>query len=129
MACSSSSRRSYGATRVSFGCTSIGSSTRQKLSVALSYRGVMRPAWEPTERYLERSRLRRFAERNGHRDYASLLRWSTDDLEGFWRATERELAIQRRVPYSHTVDQSRGMPSTLWWTGRPLTYLATAVRH
>ena len=70
----------------------------------------MRPAWEPSPRYLERSRLRRFAERNGHRDYASLLRWSTDDLEGFWRATERELAIQWRVGYSQAVDQSRGMP-------------------
>ena len=89
----------------------------------------MRPAWEPSPRYLERSRLRRFAERNGHRDYASLLRWSTDDLEGFWRATERELAIQWRVPYSHTVDQSRGMPWTTWWTGGRMNYVATALRH
>src|SRR5437899_4249068 len=89
----------------------------------------MRPAWEPSPRYLERSRLRRFAERNGHRDYASLLRWSTDDLEGFWRATERELAIQWRVPYSHAVDQSRGMPWTTWWTGGRMNYVATALRH
>src|SRR2546428_342091 len=89
----------------------------------------MRPAWEPTERYLERSRLRRFAERNGHRDYASLLRWSTDALEAFWRATERELAIQWRVPYSEAVDQSRGMPWTTWWTGGRMNYVAPVLRH
>ncbi|OLC21516.1 MAG: AMP-dependent synthetase [Chloroflexi bacterium 13_1_40CM_68_21] len=89
----------------------------------------MRPAWEPTARYLERSRLRRFAERHGHRDYASLLRWSTDDLEGFWRATERDLGIAWRVPYTHAVDQSRGMPWTTWWTGGRMNYVATALRH
>ncbi len=89
----------------------------------------MRPAWEPSPRYLERSRLRRFAERNGHRDYASLLRWSTDDLEGFWRATERDLGIAWRVPYTQVLDQSRGIPWTTWWTGGRMNYVATALRH
>jgi len=89
----------------------------------------MRPAWEPTERYLERSRLRRFAERNGHRDYASLLRWSTHDLEGFWRAAERDLGIEWRAPYTHAVDQSRGMPWTTWWTGGRMNYVTTALRN
>jgi acetyl-CoA synthetase len=89
----------------------------------------MRPAWTPTARYLERSSLRRFAERNGHRDYASLLRWSTDDLEGFWRATERDLGIEWRVPYTQVLDQSRGIPWTTWWTGGRMNYVATALRH
>ena len=89
----------------------------------------MRPAWEPSARYLERSRLRRFAERTGHRDYASLLRWSTDDLEGFWRATERDLGIAWRVPYTQVLDQSRGIPWTTWWTGSRMNYVATALRH
>jgi len=89
----------------------------------------MRPAWEPSARYLERSRLRRFAERHGHRDYASLLGWSTDDLEGFWRATERDLGIAWRVPYTQVLDQSRGIPWTTWWTGGRMNYVATALRH
>jgi len=89
----------------------------------------MRPAWEPTERYLERSRLRRFAERNGHPDYASMLRWSTDDLAGFWRATERDLGIVWRTPYTRVLDQSRGLPWTTWWTGGRMNYVATALRH
>ncbi len=31
-------------------------------------------AWYPTDQYLERSRLRRFAEAHGERDFASLHR-------------------------------------------------------
>src|SRR2546425_8238132 len=125
-----SRRRSSGATRAWCGCISTGSSTpseaerRRCRTVTL-----MRPAWEPTARYLERSRLRRFAERNGHRDYASLLRWATHDLEGFWRATERDVGIEWRAPYTHAVDQSRGMPWTTWWTGGRMNYAATALRH
>ena len=89
----------------------------------------MRAAWEPSEAYLERSRLRRFAERNGHRDHASLQRWSTEDLEGFWRATERDLGIIWRVPYEHVLDTRRGIPWTTWWSGGRMNYVATALRH
>src|SRR3989442_10361486 len=128
-ASSLSRRRSSGGTRAWCGCISTGSSTpseaerRRCRTVTL-----MRPAWEPTARYLERSRLRRFAERHGHRDYASLLRWSTDDLEGFWRATERDLGIAWRVPYTHAVDQSRGVPWATWGTGGRMNYVAAALR-
>ena len=51
------------------------------------------PAWRPSDAYLARSRLRAFAERSGHRDYASFLRWSQTDLEGFWRAVDRDLDL------------------------------------
>ena len=89
----------------------------------------MRAAWEPSDIYLERSRLRRFAERNGHRDYPSLLRWSIEDLEGFWRATERDLGIVWRAPYEHVLDTRRGIPWTTWWSGGRMNYVATALRH
>src|SRR5207302_8523493 len=36
---------------------------------------AMRPAWEPNESYLERSRLRRFARANGYSEYAAFLDW------------------------------------------------------
>jgi acetyl-CoA synthetase len=87
------------------------------------------PAWTPSERYLQRSRLRAFAMKNGCADYASLLRWSTEDLEGFWAATERDLRIVWRSPYTHVLDTSRGTPWTTWWTGGRMNYVATALRH
>ncbi|MEK7863616.1 MAG: hypothetical protein AAB295_10185, partial [Chloroflexota bacterium] len=51
------------------------------------------PAWTPSDAYLNRSRLRAFARNNGHNDYASFLRWSQTDTEGFWRAVERDLDL------------------------------------
>jgi acetyl-CoA synthetase len=79
--------------------------------------------------YIERSRLRAFAMKNGCNDYASLLRWSTEDLDGFWGATERDLRIAWRSPYTHVLDTSRGIPWTTWWTGGRMNYVATALRH
>src|SRR5712691_2831793 len=89
----------------------------------------MAAAWEPTAKYLERSRLRTFAERHGRHDYASLLRWSIEDSDGFWRATERDLGLVWRVPYTRVLDSSRGIPWTTWWTGGRMNYVATALRH
>src|SRR2546426_11990694 len=89
----------------------------------------MAAAWEPTPKYLERSRLRAFAERQGHRDYHSLLRWSIEDSDGFWRATERDLELVWRVPYTKVLDSSQGIPWTTWWTGGRVNYVAAALRH
>src|SRR2546430_970882 len=89
----------------------------------------MAPAWTPSPAYIERSRLRAFAMKNGCADYPALLRWSTEDLEGFWAATERDLHISWRTPYTHVLDTSRGIPWTTWWTGGRMNYVATALRH
>ncbi len=86
-------------------------------------------AWRPTERYLARSRLRRFAEQHGHRDFASLYRWSIDDLEGFWRAVDRDLGLVWQASYERVLDTSRGIPWTTWWIGGRMNYVATALRH
>ena len=74
-------------------------------------------AWTPSDRYLARSRLRRFAESHGHNDFASLHRWSVEDLGGFWRAVERDLGLIWRKPYERVLDSSRGIPWTTWWLG------------
>ena len=89
----------------------------------------MPAAWTPSAAYLDRSRLRAFAMKNGCADYAALLRWSTEDLDGFWAATERDLRIAWRTPYTHVLDTSRGLPWTTWWTGGRMNYVATALRH
>src|SRR2546429_8909312 len=67
-------------------------------------------AWRPTERHLARSRLRRFAEAHGHGDFASLYRWSVEDLDAFWRAVERDLGLVWRVACEGGVGASRGRP-------------------
>src|SRR5213082_345927 len=86
-------------------------------------------AWRPTEQYLALSRLRRFAEAHGHRDFASLYRWSVDDLEGFWRAVDGDLGLVWQTPYERVLDTSRGVPWTTWWMGGRMNYVAAALRH
>jgi acetyl-CoA synthetase len=86
------------------------------------------PAWSPSDAYLNRSRLRAFARHNGHDDYASLLRWSQTDLDGFWRAVDRDLDLVWTKKYDRVLDDSRGIPWTTWWTGGRMNYVATALR-
>ena len=80
----------------------------------------MEIAWRPTDRYLARCRLRRFAEAHGHPDFPSLYRWSVEDLEGFWRAVEGDLGFVWRTPYERVLDTSRGRSAsaTEWSTPR-----------
>ncbi len=89
----------------------------------------MTVAWYPTDQYLERSRLRRFAAAHGHRDFAALHRWSVEDLDDFWRAVDRDLGLQWRTPYDGVFDSSRGIPWTTWWPGGRMNYVESALRH
>jgi acetyl-CoA synthetase len=84
-------------------------------------------AWSPTELYLARSRLRRFAKGQGLADYDALLRWSTDDLERFWRAVDRDLGLVWTAPYARAMDGANGIPWTTWWTGGRMNYIGTAL--
>jgi acetyl-CoA synthetase len=86
-------------------------------------------AWVPTSPYLERSRLRRFAESHGHQDFASLHRWSIEDLDGFWRAVDRDLGLVWKKPYDRVLESSRGIPWTTWWLGGRFNFVASALRH
>ena len=88
----------------------------------------MPAAWSPTERYLARSRLRRFAGANGLDSYDALLRWATDDLERFWRAVDRDLGLVWTAPYTRAMDTGAGLPWTTWWTGGRMNYVGTALR-
>jgi acetyl-CoA synthetase len=86
--------------------------------------------WQPSEEYLRTSRLRRFMERHGTADYDELLRRSTDDLEWFWDAVNRDLALEWYRPYERVQDTSRGVAWTTWWVGGLLNYVHNALdRH
>ncbi|HUQ41984.1 MAG TPA: AMP-binding protein, partial [Candidatus Limnocylindrales bacterium] len=86
------------------------------------------PAWSPNASYLNRSRLKAFAEAHGHMDYASLLRWSQQDTDGFWRAVDRDLDLVWTKKYERVFDDGKGVPWTTWWTGGRMNYVATALR-
>src|SRR3989442_7632128 len=81
---------------------------------------MLAAAWTPNERYLERSRLRRFAEANGCRDFDALLAWSVEDLDGFWRAVDRDLALVWRMPYHRGLDTAARVAPSKMGDGRRL---------
>ncbi len=85
------------------------------------------PAWSPTPAYLNRSRLKAFAEANGQQDYASLLRWSQSEPDAFWRAVDHDLGLVWTKKYERVFDSSHGMPWTTWWTGGRMNYVNTAL--
>ncbi len=66
-------------------------------------------------RWLERERGRRFD------DYASLWRWSVQDLEGFWSALWEYFDIRASVPPERALGR-RQMPGAEWFPGARLNY-------
>ncbi|MBI3522876.1 MAG: AMP-binding protein [Chloroflexi bacterium] len=88
----------------------------------------MSSAWEPSARYLERSRLKRFAAAHGLTDYDAFLKWSIDDIERFWRAVDADLGLVWSKPYTRALDTSRGKEWTRWWIDGHMNYVATALQ-
>jgi acetyl-CoA synthetase len=89
------------------------------------------PVWEPTEAYLERSRLRRLMAMHGIDSYEQFYQRSVDDIEWFWRTVvndELELDWFRR--FDQILDLSEGPMWPRWFPGASFNYVANAVdRH
>src|SRR3990172_8106547 len=70
--------------------------------------------WKPSDEYISISRLKRFMERHGIRDFAELTSKSTDDIEWFWNAVIEDLDIEFYRPYDRIVDLSEGVQFPKW---------------
>ena len=90
--------------------------------------------WTPTESDLAEARVTEFArfveQRHDVRlpDYAALWRWSTDELELFWRAVWDFFEI-RSAGEPTVVLSERGMPGAQWFPGTELNYVDQVIRH
>jgi acetyl-CoA synthetase len=70
--------------------------------------------WTPTEEYLKRSRLKRFMDKHGLRDFPELMAKSTTDIEWFWNAVMDDLGIEFYRPYDTVVDLSGDLRFPGW---------------
>ena len=83
--------------------------------------------WTPDAARIERAQLTLFmdwlARERGRRfdDYASLWRWSVQDLEGFWSALWEYFDIRASVPPARALGR-RTMPGAEWFPGSRLNY-------
>ncbi len=72
-------------------------------------------AWEPTDRYLESSRVREFMDLHGIHTWQELIQRSTHDIEWFWNSAMDHLGVEWFQKYTRLYDDSRGMPWTTWF--------------
>jgi acetoacetyl-CoA synthetase len=90
--------------------------------------------WTPDPQRIERARLTHFMRwldrERGRRfeDYASLWRWSVQDLEGFWSALWKYFGIRASVAPSRALGR-RAMPGAEWFPGARLNYAENVLAH
>ncbi|MGH2540424.1 MAG: acetoacetate--CoA ligase, partial [Actinomycetota bacterium] len=88
--------------------------------------------WTPSDRLIADSELTRFAEWLATErgltfdDYGELWRWSTADLEGFWRAIWDFFEVSG-APAPASRLSSRSMPGARWFEGAMLNYAQEAL--
>ncbi|MDG9673183.1 acetoacetate--CoA ligase [Micromonospora sp. DH14] len=89
--------------------------------------------WAPPADVRERSRigayLRWLREHRGldFADYDALWRWSTTDLDGFWRSIWDHFEVIAHTPPTATLAQ-RVMPGARWFPGATLNYAENVLR-
>jgi acetoacetyl-CoA synthetase len=82
--------------------------------------------WEPPADAWTTTVAGRFATAHGHRSYAALHAWSTDDLDGFWTAVSDDLGVRwHERPTAAVADAS--MPGARWFPGGTLNYAEHAL--
>ena len=87
-------------------------------------------AWQPSGRYLNRSRVRNFMDVHGIRSWQELIRRSTIDIEWFWNSALEHLGVEWFEKYTRLYDDSRGMPWTTWFLGGKLNIVHNCLdRH
>lgn len=90
--------------------------------------------WTPDRARIERARITQFMQwlerERGLRfnDYASLWRWSVDDLEGFWSALWNYFRVRASVPPERSLGR-RQMPGAEWFPGARLNYAENVLSH
>jgi acetoacetyl-CoA synthetase len=90
--------------------------------------------WTPDPARIQRARITRFMQWLGRErdlrfdDYASLWRWSVQDLEGFWSALWDYFAIRASVPPERALGR-RQMPGAEWFPGARLNYAENVLSH
>nr|WP_314142335.1 acetoacetate--CoA ligase [uncultured Rhodococcus sp.] len=90
--------------------------------------------WTPTDSDLAEARVTEFARFVEQRhevllpDYPALWRWSTNELELFWRAVWDFFEV-RSSSVPTTVLAERSMPGAQWFPGTELNYVDQVIRH
>jgi acetyl-CoA synthetase len=80
--------------------------------------------WQPTEEYLEQSRLLALARKQGVDGYQGLLDWSAQEPGAYWDAVVQDLGFVFEPGYQQPVDMSRGKEWPEWFPGAGFDYVS-----
>jgi acetyl-CoA synthetase len=86
--------------------------------------------WKPDGSYIEGSNLKRFMDAHGIDNYDDLVTRSIDDIEWYWAAAEKDLALEWFRPYERVLDDHQGIQWSTWFTGGSINIAHNCVdRH
>ncbi|HET7677082.1 MAG TPA: AMP-binding protein [Candidatus Limnocylindrales bacterium] len=90
-------------------------------------RDVPDAAWRPTPELRRESRLAGFLRATGEADLEALQRRAEADPAWFWGAAADDLALPWQRRPQRTLDASRGVEWTRWWSGGAFNYAGACV--
>ncbi len=73
--------------------------------------------WRPPQDLVDRANVSRLMRAHGIESEDELIRRSTGDVEWFWDAVVRDLALEFFAPYERVLDTSRGIEWATWFVG------------
>ncbi|MFQ5780073.1 MAG: AMP-binding protein, partial [Nitrospiria bacterium] len=73
--------------------------------------------WSPPETLILQSNIQRLMQRYRISSYEELIAWSVADIDRFWNAVMKDLAVEWESPYKAVFDSTEGLPWTRWFIG------------
>jgi len=73
--------------------------------------------WSPSDEFVKKTNIYRFMVKHKIKNYQELIKKSTDNLEWFWDAVNKDLNIHWFKPYDKILDSSKGIQWTKWFIG------------
>ncbi|ARK29146.1 AMP-binding protein [Halalkalibacter krulwichiae] len=76
--------------------------------------------WNPSEEYIENTRLYKWMQKLGYSEYDLFHQQSINDVEWFWRRVEKELGIPWLNHYDRVLDVEKGIQWPKWYVNGKL---------
>ena len=86
-----------------------------------------KPLWQPSQEFIESTRLYQWMEQLGYSDYDKFFDASTRDIAWFWGEVEKELGIEWIQPYENVLNLSEGIKYPEWYEGGQLNIIQTVL--
>jgi len=94
------------------------------VNTSASMRDVPKLLWEPSAERIRRATLTRYMESLGFEDYASLWRWSVEDLDAFWASIVEffDVRFSEGGEVVLAPPPDRSMPGAQWFPGSRVSF-------